>query len=43
MTVRNITTNLLPGQKARLQYEGFAYDADGDPVKWVSINDDYWI
>lgn len=43
VTVRNIRQNLKAGQKARLAYEGFAYDADGQPAKWVSIDEDFWI
>lgn len=43
VTIRNIRQNLKPGQKARLQYEGFAYDAEGNPAKWVSLDGDYWI
>lgn len=43
VTIRNITQNLKPGQKVRLTYQGFAYDIDGNPVKWVSLDDSYWI
>lgn len=43
VTVRNLGTSLKPGQKVRVVYGGFAYDKEGNPAKWLDINDDYWV
>lgn len=43
VTVRNLKTNLKPGQKVRVIHKGFAYDENGAAVKYLDINADYWV
>lgn len=42
MSVRNVTTNVRPGDKVHIRYTGRIY-RDGEPISYADINDDFWI
>lgn len=43
VSLKNVKQNIKPGQKVKLEYQGWAVDDDGEPVRWVNIRDDYWV
>jgi hypothetical protein len=43
ISVKKTKANILPGQTARVDYKGLAYDEQGNPVKWVNLADDLWV
>jgi len=42
-TLAKVYQDLQPGQLVRLAYKGYVTNADGDPIAWRDVDDDFWV